>query len=159
LTRPGGSWIIDGFAAGQTIVISGTQFNNGTRTIKAISATTLTFAGDSLVNETGAATLSSAVPDRPDFAGGTNDIVFRARRIGTPEIENLLPSGYLSKTVSIEIGQQANLYAGSIYLVTQAEDRSINDQIGVTTSAFLQQGVIEPIQEIIEGLFSLPMKV
>ena len=42
---------------------------------------------------------------RPTSAGEVDDgITFRARRIGTPEFENLLPSGFLDKSVSIDIG-------------------------------------------------------
>ncbi|HEY9239052.1 MAG TPA: hypothetical protein VIP10_09480, partial [Burkholderiaceae bacterium] len=87
-----------------------------------------------------------------------NFIVFRARRIGTPEIENLLPSGYLQKGVSIDIGAHAKLYADSIYLVAQAEDRDIATQAGVT-SVFLQQGLIDPVMDFVSGLVALPVKV
>src|SRR5439155_6297038 len=95
---------------------------------------------------------------KPVFEDGSNDIVFRARRIGTPELENLLPSGYLSKTVSIDIGAGANLYAGNIYLVTQAEDRDIATQIGLSTTAFLQQGLIGPITDFLSNIVWLPLK-
>ena len=97
---------------------------------------------------------------KPIFSadGEDNDIVFRARRIGTPEIENLLPSGYLAKGVSIDIGANANLFAGSIYLVAQAEDRDIATQAGVT-SVFLKQGLIEPVMNFLTDLVSLPVKV
>src|SRR5207248_660412 len=102
---------------------------------------------------------AAGAPGQPNFAGGSNDIVFRARRIATPELENLLPSGYLSKTVSIDIGTGANLYAGDIYLVAQAEDRTIATQIGVSTTAFLEQGLIGPIHDFLTNLVSLPFKV
>ena len=106
------------------------------------------------------------VPDRldpspnpaliPDLASG-NDIVFRARRIGTPEVENLLPAGFLSKSVHIDIGDSAKLYAGSIYLVAQAEDRAIADQLGLTT---LQSDFfVDPAMTFLSYLTALPIKV
>ncbi|HEX8030490.1 MAG TPA: hypothetical protein VF491_18580, partial [Vicinamibacterales bacterium] len=120
------------------------------------------FADDIIVNP--GKTLSTLinttlVSDQPVFEDGGNDIVFRARRIGTPEIENLLPSGYISKTVSIDIGTGANLHAGSIYLVAQAEDRDVATQIGVSTTAFLQQGLIGPVADFLSGIVALPIKV
>jgi hypothetical protein len=59
ITRSSGSWIADGFSAGQKIVISGTNNNNGQRTILGISSDgkQLTFDGDVLIDETSAATL------------------------------------------------------------------------------------------------------
>ena len=52
-------------------------------------------------------------PTRPTSTTG-DDIVFRARRIGTPEIENLLPSGYLAKKTQIDIGADATLRASDL---------------------------------------------
>ena len=88
--------------------------------------------------------VNTALTPDPQFADGGADIVFRARRISTPEVENLLPSGYLSKSVSIDVGASASLYASNIYLVAQAEDRDIPTQIGLSTTAFLQQGLVRP---------------
>ena len=61
-TAASGSWIADGFTAGQPIVISGTGSNDGERTILSVTDTQLTFAGDVLTNEdvAGNTTLRSA---------------------------------------------------------------------------------------------------
>jgi len=49
------------------------------------------------------------------LAGVVDDgITFRARRIGTPEFENLLPFGFLNKSVSIDIGHDATLTGNSV---------------------------------------------
>jgi hypothetical protein len=96
-------------------------------------------------------TLKTATLDangKPIFSEDDNEIVFRARRVGTPEIENALPSGYLSKGVSIDIGTHANLFADSIYLIAAAEDRDIATQSGVT-SVFLQQALIDPVKDFL----------
>ena len=63
-------------------------------------------------------------PGRTTSAPATTSS-FRARRIGTTEIENLLPSGYLTKTVEIDIGAGATMLGSSIYLIAQAEDRAL----------------------------------
>jgi hypothetical protein len=62
ITRAAGSWFDDGFAFGQTIIISGTTANNGTFTIASLSADTITLAsGESVVDEiTDGVTLISA---------------------------------------------------------------------------------------------------
>src|SRR3954454_4893609 len=52
----------------------------------------------------------STLTDQADLDTG-DDIVFRARRIGTPEIENLLPSGYLAKKTLIDVGAGATIRA------------------------------------------------
>ena len=93
----------------------------------------------------------------PDYSGGSNDIVFRARRVGTPEIENLTPVGYIPKSVSIDIGDGAKLLAANIYLVSQAEDRKISTQLGLTTleSTFsFDVGVA-----FLTDLLTIPLKV
>ena len=85
-------------------------------------------------------TLSTLI-DENDLSSG-DDIVFRARRIGTPDFENTLPSGYLSKSVTIDIGDNATLLAANIFFVAQAEDRSLADQLGLTT---LQSSIRRPV--------------
>ena len=101
----------------------------------------------------------STLSDDNDLSSG-NDIVFRARRIGTPEIENLLPVGYLAKKVEITIGDNAVVKASSIYLITQAEDRALATTLGLGVLTTLgQQMLIDPIVDVIKDLVSLPIKV
>ena len=98
----------------------------------------------------------STLADASNPASG-NDIVFRARRIGTPEIENLLPAGYLSKSVGIDLGVGAKLQAASIYLVAQAEDRALATSLGLTT--LQSQFFLDKPLEFLNDLVSLPIKV
>ena len=84
-------------------------------------------------------------------------ITFRARRIGTPEFENLLPSGFLNKSVSIDIGHDATLTGGSVYLIAQAEDRPLADSLGLT--ALEAEFFIDPALGFLNDLTSLPIKV
>src|SRR5207249_7459719 len=86
-----------------------------------------------------------------------NDIVFRARRIGTTEIENLLPSGYLAKTVEIDIGANAVLRGSSVYLIAQAEDRALATTLGLTT--LHSQFFLDPAVSFLQDLVALPIKV
>ena len=98
----------------------------------------------------------STVADGTDLASG-GDITVRARRVGTPEIENLMPVGYLNKSVSINIGTNATLKAGSIYLVSQAEDRTLADRFGLMTP--VQQFTTNPALAALNNFVSLPIKV
>ncbi|MDB5862130.1 MAG: repeat-containing protein, partial [Ramlibacter sp.] len=98
----------------------------------------------------------STLTDQADLSTG-NDIVFRARRIGTTEIENLLPSGYLSKSVEIDVGANATIRASGIYLVTQAEDRALADTLGLTTLE--SQRFLDPAVSFLQDLVALPVKV
>ncbi len=53
ITRDSGSWVTDGFRAGQKITIEGSVGNDGTYTIAEVTASTLTLAQDAvLTNET-----------------------------------------------------------------------------------------------------------
>lgn len=74
-------------------------------------------------------TLSTEDPNDPD---GANDIVFRARRIGTAELENLSPLLVLNKSVSIDVGANATLTGGGIFLIAQAEDRTYQQIMGIS---------------------------
>ena len=46
-----GSWLTDGFRVGDSVTISGTSSNNGTFTVTAVTATTITFETDDLADE------------------------------------------------------------------------------------------------------------
>ncbi len=60
ITRAGGSWITDGFAVGDTIVVSGSASNNVTAVVVTVSATVLTLGADDLAPEvTSAATVKA----------------------------------------------------------------------------------------------------
>ncbi|MCA9072162.1 MAG: hypothetical protein KDA84_24710, partial [Planctomycetaceae bacterium] len=85
-----------------------------------------------------------------------DDIVFRARRIGTNVLENAAPATGLSKEVDINIGRNAKLEAGSIFLIAQAVDRTFSEIVGIDrlTTKFL----INPVQEKVSNLTALPVK-
>ena len=98
------------------------------------------------------------VNDNVSIAVGDNDIVFRSRRIGTAELENLSPALGTSRSVSIDIGASAELSAdGGIYLITQAEDRSLADVLGVGQE--VNNFVIQLLLDKVGSLFALPVKV
>ena len=83
--------------------------------------------------------------------------MFRARRIATAELENALPLFGTSKSVSIDVGENATLKASSMYLIAQAEDRSFATLIGADrlTSTF----AIAPLLDKAVDLTALPIKV
>ncbi|MCI0464745.1 MAG: hypothetical protein L0Z62_48090, partial [Gemmataceae bacterium] len=98
----------------------------------------------------------STLTDQNDLTTG-NDIVFRARRIGTTEIENLLPSGYLPKSVEIDVGAGVQIRASSIYLIAQTEDRALATTLGLSTieSQLFLNGPLSDLQDLV----GLPIKV
>lgn len=59
ITRAAGSFLADGFVAGDTVTISGTVSNNGDVVIDSLTATVITLDTDDLVDETVLATLVS----------------------------------------------------------------------------------------------------
>ena len=66
-----------------------------------------------------------------DQTGAAGWITFRARLFGIATLENLTPIAFGSnREVSIEIGEGAVLEATGIYLIAQAEDKSLADVLG-----------------------------
>jgi hypothetical protein len=58
ITRAAGSFVTNGFVAGQQITVSGTVSNNGTYTLATVAALTLTLVpSDALTNETATSTI------------------------------------------------------------------------------------------------------
>ena len=98
----------------------------------------------------------STLTNSADLASG-RDIVFRARRISTVEIENQLPSGYLTKSVSIDIGAGAKVLAAGIELIAQAEDMKLATMLGLTT--LQSQFFVDSAMSFLNYLTSLPAKV
>ena len=78
-------------------------------------------------------TLSTLHRRWPTSTRTGNDIVFRARRIGTPEIENLMPAGYLAEDRAIDIGDDADARGQQHLPDRQAEDRALATTLGLTT--------------------------
>ena len=90
-------------------------------------------------------------------SGAENDIVFRARRIVTADLVNLSPIYADVKSVDIDIGANAKLQAGSIYLIAQAEDRNLTAQIGAPP--LINSLVIGPVTDKIGAFAALPFKL
>ena len=99
---------------------------------------TVTFTGDI---DTGDGTLEVwadkiSVDDHKSISVGDGFITFRARIFGIATLENLTPIAFGSnREVSIVIGEGAKLEGTGIYLIAQAEDKSLADVLGA------QQGV------------------
>lgn len=92
------------------------------------------------------------------IAVGDNDIVFRSRRIGIAELENLSPVLGTSRSVAIDVGAGAELSAdGGIYLIAQTEDRSLADVLGLEQE--VNNFLIQPLMDKIGDLLALPVKV
>jgi hypothetical protein len=89
--------------------------------------------------------------------GGAADIVLRARRFGSADLENLSPVLGTSRQVAIDIGAGATLDGGSIYLIAQAEDRSFAELIGA--SNFVDNFLIAPLADKVAGLTAMPVKL
>ena len=87
-----------------------------------------------------------------------NDIVFRARRLNVPQLENLSPLAFVQdKHVSVDIGTGATLTGGGVYLIAQGEDRSFSDINGIDN--MVDQFVIGSVVSKLNDLTALPAKV
>ncbi len=80
VTRATGSWLVDGYVAGDTVSFTGTVSNNVTGPITAVTDTVLTFGSTDLAAEVTAAASSTSSPTLT-FAevGATGDTVTRSR--------------------------------------------------------------------------------
>ncbi|HLL09613.1 MAG TPA: hypothetical protein VK570_01035, partial [Rubrivivax sp.] len=125
ITRSSGNWADDGFAAGQSVVISGSSGNNTTLTIASVSGNVLRFAGDVLNNGTSAATLRGSVPMNPDKSTAGKDV----RHVLIPQALGGLQSG-LSYTVVNAAGGGFQLQRPDGTLVTAI---TIGDALGTHT--------------------------
>lgn len=78
LVRTVGSWVTDGFVAGDTIVVSGSTSSDGTYTIDTVVTLTITLViGDVLPAHAAEAATVKSVPS-PTIPAGTTAIVFTA---------------------------------------------------------------------------------
>ena len=82
----------------------------------------------------------------PKPTGEGKDIVFRARRIYTSELTNFLPLDVYLREAEIDIGDNASLLGGGIYLFAQAEDRDLTTMLG--TDRLVNEFVIDPLIDI-----------
>lgn len=104
----GGSWISDGFSAGQLIRISGTASNNGIYRVDSLTADTLTLGAEyALVNETTAsASVASAVALTGELQLAFNNIDNAAdtivRAVGTWAADGFVAGQYISVTGSAD---------------------------------------------------------
>ena len=94
---------------------------------------TVTFAGSI---DTGGHTLdvwadNIVVANDVSLTIGDGYINLRARLVGIATLENLLPGFGTDRRVSIEIGERAVLSGTGIYLIAQAEDKSLSDTLGL----------------------------
>lgn len=80
ITRATGSWLADGFAVGDTIVVTGSVSNNVTAVIASLSATVITLGAEDLAAEV---TTNATVVGYPTLTfaevGGTGDTITRNR--------------------------------------------------------------------------------
>jgi hypothetical protein len=80
ITRASGSWLADGFVAGDTITITGSASNNISAVIASLDATTITLGSEDLVAEvTSAATVVGSPTLTFAEVGATLDTITRSR--------------------------------------------------------------------------------
>ena len=121
---------------------------------------TVTFTGSI---DTGGGTLEVwadrvSVGEDVSISVGDGWITFRVRLYGIATLENLTPVAFVSnRQVSIEIGARAILEGTGIYLIAQAEDKSLADVLGAKQE--WENFVIGPLAGLVEGLTALPVKV
>ena len=97
------------------------------------------------------------INDNVKIMAGDDGIFFRARLIGVSTVENLLPIFATTRSVSVDVGKNAELSGGSIYFVVQAEDKSLSDVIGANKE--ISNFLIDPLTGLISDALALPVKV
>ena len=148
ITRASGSWISDGFKAGQIITVQGSLANDSAYTIESVTDTTLTLrAGDALTDETGAAmrvTAEEILPgDIPLVAVDSSGNPISAGTFTAGDVSNSLLqsmnnlglfdlSGYFGQTLlantssTITIGSGARLDASNNVALSSTADNDIS---------------------------------
>ncbi|MCB1998993.1 MAG: LEPR-XLL domain-containing protein, partial [Rhodoferax sp.] len=120
-------------------------------------ADTVIFSGDIALDYLEVFADHIRVQDNVHIATGDSGIFFRSRMLGVSTLENLLPVFVTSRSVSVDIGENAVLEGGSIYFVLQAEDKSFSDTIGVGQE--VSNFIIEPLSDFLGSTLALPVKL
>lgn len=92
-----------------------------------------------------------------ETTGEGDDIDFRARRINTTDIVNASPVMVSLRDVVVDIGDNAKLLGGAIYLYAQAEDRDLTTLLG--TDREVNNYYIKPFLDKLQEALALPAKV
>jgi hypothetical protein len=127
ITRTSGSFLADGFTAGQQVLVSGTQSNNGSLTILSVSATVLTVASS------------------PDLANETADSARITAVTGTLSTAPLAgPTGTVTATRLTGLGLGHSItYLGGV--------SNLNVYLGTGSDAFAVTGVNPVTKTVVDG--------
>ncbi|MCE8556437.1 calcium-binding protein [Ruegeria pomeroyi] len=101
------------------------------------------------------------VNDNVSITGDTSEdgfIEFRSRRLGTAELENLSPIfPGIPKYASVDIGENASIEAGGVYLIAQAEERGYAEQLEISQE--LDTNLVGPLLDQVTSVLGLPFQV
>ena len=123
----------------------------------------VTFSGSIDLGDSGSMQVIAetiTVNDSVSIEGDTSDegfIEFRSRRIGTAELENLAPIFPSSKVATIDIGDDASIEAGGVYLIAQAEERTFAEQLEISSA--LDTNLVGPLLGQVSDILTFPFQV
>lgn len=141
ITRATGSWLADGFAIGDTIVITGTDDNNITAVIANLSATVITLGGEDLEPEV---TANATVVGYPTLTfaevGGTGDTITRNRGSWLADGFRIGDKIVVAGTASNNITAAAGLTNVTATVLTLDDDDLAAEVIGVSSGVTVTAG-------------------
>ncbi|HCE72074.1 MAG TPA: type I secretion protein, partial [Ruegeria sp.] len=101
------------------------------------------------------------VNDNVSITGDTSEdgfIEFRSRRLGTAELENLSPIfPGIPKYAAVDIGENASIEAGGVYLIAQAEERGYAEQLEISSA--LDTNLVGPLLGQVTSVLGLPFQI
>ncbi|MEI8371109.1 MAG: hypothetical protein WCJ31_22010, partial [Planctomycetia bacterium] len=103
---------------------------------------------------TSTVTRGEACPAWQATLGGSRR--FRAHGPGTPQLDNLIPWPYFTRTVGIDVGAGAALRGGSVSLTAEAEELKLVDRLGL--SGF-PKALVQIATNFVTDFLDLPLKV
>ncbi len=117
----------------------------------------VTFTGDISVGYLEVFADHIKVNDDVKIEAGDDGIFFRQRMIGVSTVENLLPVFATVRSVSLDVGERAELSGGAVYFVLQADDKSLAEILGASKE--ISNFIIDPLTGLITDALALPVKV
>lgn len=130
ITRATGSWITDGFTAGDTIVITGSTSNNITAVIASLTATAITLGSEDLTPETtSAATVTAYATLTFAEVGATGDTITRSSGSWVADGFKVGMTGTISGTV-LNNGSDFDITAVTATVLTLGTRDVVAEAIG-----------------------------
>lgn len=135
ITRSTGSWLADGFVAGDTITVSGSASNNVTGTINSLSATVISLDATDLADEAAVPDCTVTAVPTITFAevGATGDTITRNRGSWLTDGFRVGDKPVVTGSASNNITAASGITAVTALVMTLDDDDLTAEEIGSTS--------------------------